>query len=232
MVKSLPVLTLLLLLFIPSRGDDAPAPAPAPPVIKGKVLAPTNDVGIGNDGKALDENGYQVRIGEFHAPGGEAYLMPICLPKLPDGQQFAKVHIRAQLVGINNDGGTLANADLWGLGLRDNAKLLPTDYFQGKHDSKATLLQADFLTPTSKVRTDPNTGPFVETSADGDDALTRYFNDSYAKGANAGKYLFLRVSYDIDAIPDGNSAYSLLTSGANGDNEPPIITYTTEPAKN
>ena len=96
----------------------------------------------------------------------------------------------------------MANADLYGLGVRDTPKSLPTDYYQGVAvDTKATLIQAKFLTPDSKVRTDAVTGPFVETSPEGDAALTKFFNDAYADGKNAGKYVFLRISYDIATIP-------------------------------
>jgi len=60
----------------------------------------------------------------------------------------------------------------------------------------------------------------VDTSADGDKALAKYLNDIYAKPENRKKYFFLRVSYDLDPIPAGNNAYLLLTSRADGDNEP------------
>ena len=197
-----------------------------------KILALSNDVGIGTDGTLKDVNSYQVRIGELYAPAGEAYILPVRIPQLPDGQQFATVHIRAQLVGVNNEANGLANADLYGLGVRDTDKPVASDYYQGAQpDTKATLIQANFLTPTSKVRTDANTGPFVETSADGDIALAKYFTDLCSKPGNAGKYIFLRVSYDLDPIPAGNNAYIMLTSGAGGDNEPPLITYTLGPAK-
>jgi hypothetical protein len=235
------VLALLVLTTLLSPADDATTASSATTntvssstsAAGDKILAISNDVGIGSDGTAKDVNGYQARIGELFAPGGEAYILPIRLPQLPDGQQFATVHVRTQLLAINNEANGLANADLYGLGVRDTDKILPTDYYQGaKPDPKATLIQANFLTPTAKVRTDPNTGPFVETSVDGDVALTKYLNDLCAKPGNAGKFLFLRISYASDTIPAGNNAYMLLTSGAGGDNEPPLITYTLGPAKN
>jgi hypothetical protein len=241
MDKCLPTLVFLFLfLFILNAPADstntAPATAPtnsapaAPAAPTGNVLAPTNDVGIGTDGTAKDQDSYQVRIGELNAPGGEAYILPLRIPALPDGQHIATIHLRAQLVGINNEANGLGNADLYALGVRDNDKIVPTDFYQGpKPDSKATLIQANFLTPTSPVRKDPNTGPFVETSADGDAALAKYLNDICSKPGNTGKYVVLRISYDVDPIPTGNNAYNLLTSGASGDNEPPIFTYTLAP---
>jgi len=241
MMKSLLVLAVSCLLVIPSRADGttnaaapaAPAPpspdtAPAPGVIK-----IPNDWGLGSQGEPEDFASYQNRIGELHAPGGEAYILPVCLPTLPSGQQFKSVHLRLQLTGIARESGpnTLGNADLYALGVRDTYKVLPADYFQGPGpDPKATLIQANFLTPDSKVRTDPMTGPFIETSSAADTALTEYFNDAYAGGAHAGKYVFLRISYDVDPIPPGNNGYQVLTSGAGGDNEPPVISFTTGPA--
>jgi hypothetical protein len=242
MGKSLSIVAILFLLALPSPADDtnavaAPASAntnststaapPAPAAPSGTVLAPSNDVGIGSDGAIKDQDSYQVRIGELYAPGGEAYILPIRIPSLPAGQHIASIHLRAQLIGISNEASGLANADLYSLGVRDTNKALPTDYYQGaKPDPKATLIQANFLTPASKVRTDSNTGPFVETSSDGDAALTKCLNDACATPGNTGKYLILRVSYDMDTIPPGNNAYMLLTGGASGDNEPPIFTYT------
>jgi hypothetical protein len=227
MKKSIPIAALLLLSIAASFADTtnaAPAPAVtnaapvAPPPPAGPVLAPTNDAGISSDGKVQDQDSYQARIGELYAPA------------IPAGQRIATIHLRAQLVGMDNEGGALGNADLYALGIRDTDKLLPTDYYEGPGpDPKAMLLQAKFLTPSSKVRTDPNTGPFVETSADGDAALAKYLNDAIAIPANTGKFVFLRVSYDVDPIPTGNNAYMLLTSGASGDNEPPIFTYTLRP---
>ena len=246
MGKGLSIAALIFVLALPAPADDTntasstatgaanSAPAVSPKTStgsSGKILAPSNDVGIGSDGAVKDQDSYQARIGELYAPGGEAYIMPLRLPTLPEGQQIASIHLRTQLVGITNEANGLANADLYILGIRDTNKVLPTDYYQGTHpDSKATLIQANFLTPASKVRTDPNTGPFIETSADADAALTRYLNDACAKPGNAGKFVFLRVSYDVDPIPPGNNGYMLLTSGATGDNEPPIFTYTLAPS--
>ena len=242
MAKPLLLLAFPLLLAVSAPADDtnaapaaptptpAPAPTPAKAAPSGTVLAPSNDVGIGTDGTSKDQDSYQVRIGELYAPGGEAYILPLRIPALPAGQRIATIHFRAQLVGINNEANALANADLYVIGVRDSDKIVATDYYQGPHpDSKATLLQANFLTPTSPVRKDPNTGPFVETSADADTALAKYLNDVCAKPENAGKYVILRINYDADPIVTGNNAYNLLTSGASGDNEPPIFTYTLGP---
>jgi hypothetical protein len=238
MIKSLPIAGLVFLSVVRSFADDTnaapatpPAPAPnAPAEPSGPVLAPTNDAGIGSDGKVDDQDSYQVRIGELYAPGGEAYIMPLRLPTVPDGQKIVAIHFRGQLVGINNEANGLGNADLYSLGVRDTNKILPTDYYQGPHpDTKADMVQKDFLTPTSKVRTAADTGPFIEMSPAGEAALAKLLNDACAKPGSTGKFLILRVSYDVDPIAPGNNAYQFLTTGATGDNEPPMFTYTLGP---
>ena len=232
LAKILPVLATVLLPINHLMADgtnSAPAAATAP-APTGKVLAPTNDVSLGSDGEEKDPNSYQARIGELYAPGGSAYILPIRIPALPEGQHFDTVHLRVQLVAINNEADGLANVDLYGLGVRETEKAVAADYYQGTAaDPKATLIQAKFLTPKSAVRTDAITGPFVETSAEADKAFAKYFNEVCSKPGNAGKYLLLRLSYTADTIPNGNNAYLVLTTGASGEEEPPIITYTLAP---
>jgi len=191
------------------------------------TLSLATDVGLANDGTLKDEDSYQVRVGELYAPGGEAYVMAIYITPLPAGQQFKNVHLRMQIVNITNEEG-LGNADLYGIGVRDAAKVLPADYYQGTSDTKATLIQANFLTPTAKVRTDADSGPYLETTPEADKALAKFLNDIYSKPENAKKYVFLRISYDVETIPAGNNGYMLLTSRAGGANEQPLISYTLE----
>ncbi len=224
MSKWLSVLVLLFLGVGLSLADDNATTSDE------KVLAPTNDVGLASDGTIQGMDSYEVRVGEFHAPGGEVYILPFRIPSLPAGQCIASIHFRAQMVALNNDGGGLANADFYYLGIRDTGKVLPSDYYQGaKPDPKATLIQANFLTPASEVRKHPDTGPFVQTSAEGNAALAKIFNEACANPANAGKSIFFRISYDLDTIPNGNNAYNLLTGGADGDYEPPVLLYTLGP---
>jgi hypothetical protein len=168
---------------------------------------------------------YQSRIGEFFAPGGACYVMPFQLPTLAAGEVFTSADLRTQLYDRGNPG-NLANADLYGIRVSPSVSLLSTDYYQGPSDAGSTLIQQNFLTPTSPLRTDANTGPFIQPTPTGDTALVSFLNTAYAGGANAGDYVFLRVSYDDATIPAGNSFYALLTANAGGSNEPPLLTYT------
>jgi hypothetical protein len=227
MVRYLPISAALFLFSVSVFADGTNAPSALAPQVK--YLAPANDVGISSDGMAKDQDSYQVRVGELHAPGGEAYLLPFRVPTLLPGQHFVNVHFRTQLSGVNNETNSLGNADLYGLGLRDTPKSLPGDYYQGAHDPRAVLIQTKFLTPASEVRKNAKDGPFAETSPEGDVALTKYFNGLCGQGNMTGKFIFLRISYDLDPIPSGNNSYNVLTTGADGENESPIISYSLGP---
>jgi hypothetical protein len=172
---------------------------------------------------------FQGRVGEFFAPDAITLMLPFLLPTLPTGETIDTAHLRLQLFDRGNTG-TLGNADLYGLGVRSAATVLTTDYYTGSTPdlTDATLIQSSFLTPASPLRTDPNTGPFINTSTNGDISLVSYLNTAYAGGTNAGKFVFLRVSYAVDQpTPNGNNFYSLLTDDAGGSNEKPLLTFTT-----
>ena len=224
----------ILALLSPVFADDAASTNAAPastasPDANQHKASPVGDVGYGSDFAVKDSDSYQARIGELYAPGGECYIIPFLIPTVGAGQHVTAAHLRFQLFGVSSDANSgLANADLYAVAVRDTNKPIKDDYYQGsKQDFKAAaLLQSNFLTPTSKVRTDGETGPFLETSADGDKALVRFLDDAFSKPGNAGKYVILRISYNADPIPDGNNAYAILTTGATGDNEPPVLTYT------
>ena len=225
---------LTLALVLPVFADDAastnaaPASTPSSDANQHKA-SPVGDVGYGSDFAVKDSDSYQARIGELYAPGGECYIIPFLIPTVGAGQHVTAAHLRFQLFGVSGDATSgLANADLYAVAVRDTNKPIKDDYYQGsKQDFKAAaLLQSSFLTPTSKARTDGETGPFLETSADGDKVLTKFLDDAFSKPGNAGKYVILRISYNADPIPDGNNAYAVLTTGATGDNEPPVLTYT------
>jgi hypothetical protein len=193
------------------------------------------DASVLNDGSGnlsvTGVNDYQSRIGEYYAPGGSDYVMPFVLPTLAAGQVITQASLQTQLFMLN---GTPANADLYALGtlaapvVTAAAAVQPGYYYQGPADVANTLIQAGYLTAASPVRTDPNNGPFITTSVPADAALVAFLNAAEGvNGANAGDYVYLRVSYDALTIPGGNNAYSLLTDDAGGANEKPILSLTT-----
>jgi len=169
---------------------------------------------------AFDTTNYQSRVGEYFYPGHAEYVVPFLLPTLSAGQGFTAASLRFQLF---DKGGTPADVDLYGLGVRSSATVLASDDYVGTNDTANTRLQVSIVNATTPKRVDPNNG-FVTTSTDGGTALANFLNTAYANGANAGKYVFLRLS--PEAVSNGNNYYSVLTQDAGGSNEKPIINYT------
>ena len=123
---------------------------------------------------------------------------------------------------------TITNVDLYGVRVDPTPDLLATDYYSGSAvDPTATLIQQGFLTPDSPA--DAPAAPNNFTDASGDAALLSYLNDSYDGGANAGQYVFLRLSYAADDFATGWDAYKITSRNAGGgEGDWPVIMYTTD----
>ncbi|MBA3960408.1 MAG: PEP-CTERM sorting domain-containing protein [Chthoniobacterales bacterium] len=176
-----------------------------------------------------DTGNYANRVGEYFAPGVSISVLPFQLPTLAAGEVFTNAVLQLQLLGLDNGDSGLANVDLYGLSARASSTVLASDFYAGATpdlSANATLLQANFLTPASPVRTDPNTGPFVTTSTQGDISLAAFLNAQYAI-SGPGSYVFLRLSYDQNPALAGNDSYTVLTDDAGGANEKPLLTLTT-----
>ena len=105
---------------------------------------------------------------------------------------------------------TLGNIDLYGLGYRSSSTVLATDYYHGALDpsTSATRIQ-DNLLATSGLTT--NSAIATNASA----ALTAYINAQYSAGAQAGDYIFFRLSPDSASYPDpsnGARGYNIASA--------------------
>jgi hypothetical protein len=151
---------------------------------------------------------------------------------LSPGSVITSANLQTQLFALGDENSGLANADLYAIGtvatptVTATANILSSYYYQGPLDPSNDLLQSGYLTPSSTVRTDANTGPFTETSLTGQAGLVAFLNAAENGGANAGKYVYLRISYDAATIPAGNNFYAVLTDDAGGTYEKPILTVT------
>lgn len=192
------------------------------------------DAQLRSDGSISGAGAFANRIGEQNAPRGAAYVFQFLLPTLPTGEGFATADLRLQLfgkVGTPGDFSALGNIDFYGIGVRDTTTILTTDFYSGNAiDPTAYLIQQDFIVPSTPLRIDATTG-YVNTSDGpdgGDERLASFLNLAYDGGANAGKYVFFRLSYDVDLpIPGGNNGYEVLTANAGPASEKPMISYTT-----
>jgi hypothetical protein len=167
---------------------------------------------------------------------GRAYVVPILLPTLPAGTSFADVDLAFGHHGpgshpIDSRSGFFGgnapnyNIDLYGLQrVATDALVLAADHYSGPSDAASTLLQDAYLDPDS-----PGNRTVIHTNASGDAALALWLNDMYAGGANAGKYVFLRLNPDgVDGTLPW-SGYQVMTAGAGGADEKPVLSYSIVP---
>jgi hypothetical protein len=174
-------------------------------------------------------------MGEYFG-NGRAYVVPLQLPTLPPGMLFgdADLAFGQHGPGMHPDGlrsgfyGASAptyNIDLYGLHrIANTGDVLANDHYSGPADPAASLLQDAFLHPDS-----PGNRAVIHTTPDGSTALTDWLNAAYADGANAGKFVFLRLSPDG---PEGSlpwSGYQVMTALAGGAEEKPALTYSIVP---
>ncbi len=152
--------------------------------------------------------------------------------QLPDLGPRAAPFLEAEFyVNLTDRGNNFANfgVDLYGLGVRDTAVVLPEDgYVGGPTDATdATKLQDNFLRwPNNSSR--PSLG-IKRTSAVGVVNLTDYLNAQYAGGANAGKYVFLRLN--PDRTPKFSFKFGRFSASetGNADNRPTLRLITVDP---
>jgi hypothetical protein len=165
-------------------------------------------------------------------PPGRSYVIPFQLPNLGPGSPFlnASLTVNYALGFGAYPNGTNANfnADVYGLGQRANSAVQTGDYFQGfaggTDATDATMIQDNWLTP---LLVTPANGTPLSTVPG---LLDNYLNTQYANGANAGNFVFLRISADGDSTTN-DIAYSFFTfdQGTAGGGAIPTITYTVAP---
>lgn len=194
----------------------------------GTITANTSDAEIKTGGSLLLQTNWTIRVGEQNAPSAGCMVMAFQLPTLPAGSVFTAASFTDQLASFS---GTPAfNVDMYGLSrVASEATILGTDYYAGTLDSGATLIQDNILTPSTPVR-GTQAWPYLSftTNTSANTALINFLNTMYANGANAGKYVFIRLSPDIASMPTGNNAYNITSANAGNSFEIPTITYTSE----
>lgn len=165
----------------------------------------------------LDTNNWNAQAGQLVTD--QAFIIPFQLPTLGGGDGFLATTLRVMLYLRNV---TTFNVDVYGLSrVSASPSIQPSDFFIGASDGTATLIQEDILTPTSPTMTE------TFTDGTGDANLAAWLNTRYAGGANAGQYVFIRLSADLN--PSGDNRYDILTQNAGGATEKPLITYTAGP---
>lgn len=184
--------------------------------------------GIYNDGN------WFIRAGNGGVTIQRAMVVVVQLPTLEQmgaGNTFTSADFRLQLLSTTGSTDSTTgsspvpdfNLDLYAVRVSDASTVLASDFYAGSAvDSKATLIQDNFVTPSSPLRSDD----YVSTGEAGDAQLLAYLIAAWDNGNNAGKYVFLRLSPDYTAPSTPNMNYTLVTGDAGSANERPTITYT------
>jgi len=160
---------------------------------------------------------FEGAVGEWYGMGPDgpsAYgmatlVLPFELPNfgaVADPFTFARLGVMSN--GYTNAGNT-TDIDLYGLSRVSSDPTIQTgDWYNGSApDPTATLIQESFLTPSSRFGWDYRRNNFTNFS--GNAALVDFLNEAYADGANAGHFVFLRLSYGADTFATGPDNYNI-----------------------
>ncbi|MFG0248561.1 MAG: beta-agarase [Phycisphaeraceae bacterium JB051] len=195
------------------------------PVEAGKLIADRADATMRTDGRVQQAGNWTVRAGENTSPSAGCVILPFQLPDISiPGKPFETASLRVQLASFSGRPQAFA-LDLYGLKrIADKPDVLSEDYFAGKRDASAVLIQDDYMTAATPVRS--KTVPYVGTTSDADQVLATFLREQWDDGKNAGKFIFLRLSPDVYPMPKGNHAYHIVASNAAMDREKPTINFT------
>ena len=166
---------------------------------------------------------WNASVGEWYGPGLTTIVLPFELPDFGAvNDPFDTADLGVQV--FEKGDSTVTNIDLYGVRVAADPAISTADWYNGSApDANADLIQAGFLTPASPVAGAGVPNNF--TDAAGDVALMEFLNDAYAGGANAGQFVFLRLSYASDTLASGWDAYKITVREAALPTDAPVITY-------
>ncbi len=152
-------------------------------------------------------------------------VIPFQLPDLgPGGFSTAELKLRVYGGSLGANGRT--PIQLFGLpDVRPDSYTLGSDVVDGNdnHLSRGVLLQSGFLGESTPLDAQVGSGATGNAAA----ALAYWLNEAYANGANAGQYVFIRLSPDALNIPEG---YGFgISTGDDSEENTPRIGYTFDP---
>jgi hypothetical protein len=207
MSKTMCVVSLFLLLAGVAQADVISASTADAQILS----AGAGDQGSGS--MFTQAAGIVIKAGRDSGANGRnvATVLVFQLPDLGAGQSFGTGSLTFNVATNTGDYG----ADLYGINAREASTVLTSDFYFGAAldtSSDVTKLQDDILKAASP------TG--MKTSTD----ITAWLNTQYAGGANAGKYVFLRLSAAAGSgIFDIDNGFSITS--ANATSNQPFLTY-------
>ncbi|WP_420582319.1 choice-of-anchor Q domain-containing protein [Reichenbachiella sp.] len=174
-----------------------------------------------------------MKLGKSDA-GGNANLtsviIPFELPAIPAGQEITeaslKVYVSYGREWIDAD----CFVDLYGLDYASTVAISADDHYGGAFgngNGADTGIEDDYF-QKNVPQGNLDTERFEETSVTGNANLVNYLKAQYTAGAEAGDFVFLRLSIDK---PDMTGAHFFLVHGGEDDN-PATLSITHEPVVN
>lgn len=189
----------------------------APVVTTYDLMASTADQVVYDTGTLWNVTKDHHRVGRGTTSANySAGVIPFQLPDIDGDITAASLSVYLYTVS----GGPANSADLYGLPYRSSSAVQSGDFYQGTYDGDtgATAIQDNLATPST------DTGWVITNSGSAEDNLIAYIEAQITAGAEAGDWLFLRLSPDAS-----NSATKYLgfrSANYTDPNQRPVLSIT------
>ncbi len=196
------------------------------------IAGDTADGWVTNEGSNYIDNTNNFLIGGLTSPSrSTSGIMVFQLPAIPSGEVVTDASVSINF--LNHQSGSLSNTiDVYGLGYRGSSAISANDHYVGTFNGDATdswALHDDFLlavafTGAAVDNTIYSTSGNVGT---GSVSLLAYLEAQYTAGAEAGDYVFIRLSASNPAVGQQNRVFIDSANTGSGATLP-TLTLTTE----
>ena len=136
------------------------------------------------------------------------HVIPFQLPVVNDGDVVLSADFEVFLESIADWGQLIGNVDVYGIGYRSSASIIPADY-----DVSGTEILDNAMDKDTPI------GSRVVIS---NDALVDYINAQITAGASAGDFIFIRLSSDPEQTTDGRG-WTVSTADSKTESQKPTL---------
>lgn len=193
------------------------------------------DDGYVSDPSVITENNPYIygflKVGKSAVTGDPhltSAIIPFEIPEIPEGSEITSASLKVY-VSFGREW-TNCNVDLYGLSFQTSSAISSSDYFSGVFgtgNGSDYGIEDDFFSKNADLGT-LDTERFEETSTVANEKLVTYIKEQLTAGAEAGDYLFLRLSVDL---PDMTGYHYFKVEDAASEN-PPVLSLTYQSSSN
>ncbi|MEO9968175.1 MAG: Ig-like domain-containing protein [Reichenbachiella sp.] len=200
------------------------------------LTAPAGDGFVSDPAVIVSNNPFtelDLKIGKSAVDGSAnltSAIIPFELPAIPDGEEITdaslSVYVSFGREWIEDN----CYVDLYGLDYQSSVAISSSDHYSGAFgtgNGSDTGIEDDYF-QKNVPRGSQDTPRFEETSVSGNANLVSYIKAQYTAGAEAGDYVFLRLSIDL---PEMTNSQYFGVHGGEGTN-PATLSITHEPVVN